>query len=121
MASRATIVLPEPTSPCTRRFMGCGDCMSSAISRSTRFWAPVRRKGRMRFTASRVAVGDLERRSPLRARLAALLRSGQAELEEEELLEDQPQVRGAAGGVEERHVVVLARDVDAAQRGARAR
>ena len=54
MASRATMVLPEPTSPCTSRFIGWGDCMSAAISRSTRLCASVRRNGRMRLTASRV-------------------------------------------------------------------
>ena len=32
-AISATIVLPEPTSPCSSRFIGCGRCMSSTISR----------------------------------------------------------------------------------------
>ena len=31
-ASRATIVLPAPTSPCSRRFIGWGRCKSSTIS-----------------------------------------------------------------------------------------
>src|SRR3989304_5411925 len=55
--SSATRVLPEPTSPWTRRFIGCGARMSSAISRSTRFWAEVRGNGRVGLTASRVGGG----------------------------------------------------------------
>ena len=55
MASRATTVLPEPTSPCSRRFIGCARRMSPTISRSTRFCAAVSSKGR-RPTRSR-AVG----------------------------------------------------------------
>ena len=102
MASRATTVFPEPTSPWTRRFIGWGERMSSAISRSTRFWAPVRWKGRIRFTASRV-------RSPISKGIRLPLPSprtpsaapGEAQLEEEELLQDEPQVGGAAGAVQE--------------------
>ncbi len=36
-AISATIVLPEPTSPCSSRFIGCGRCMSATISRITVF------------------------------------------------------------------------------------
>ncbi len=50
---------------------------------------------------------------PLLPRLAL---QGMAELEEEELLQDEPAVRGAARGVEQREVVVLPRKVDPAQR-----
>ena len=53
--SSATSVLPEPTSPWTRRFIGWGERRSSAISRTTRRCAPVSGNGRIRFTASRAA------------------------------------------------------------------
>ena len=36
-ATSATIVLPEPTSPCSSRFIGCGRCMSATISLSAFF------------------------------------------------------------------------------------
>src|SRR5580700_553948 len=52
-ASNATIVLPLPTSPSSRRFMGKGFSRSAAISASTRFCAVVGLKGRIRFTAAR--------------------------------------------------------------------
>ncbi|MNN37120.1 hypothetical protein D3C81_1510520 [compost metagenome] len=45
-ASAATTVLPEPTSPCTRRSMGCARARSLRISSNTRCCAPVRRNGR---------------------------------------------------------------------------
>src|SRR5487761_2544225 len=38
----ATRVLPEPTSPCSRRCIGSAEDMSVPISASTRRWAPVR-------------------------------------------------------------------------------
>jgi hypothetical protein len=88
--SSATIVLPEPTSPWTRRFMGCGERRSSAISRSTRFCAPVSGKGRMRFTLSRAAA--VTSNGPAGAPPAAAPAAGEAELEEEELLQDEPHV-----------------------------
>ena len=40
--STATMVLPEPTSPCRRRFIWRPLIMSVRISLMTRFWAPVR-------------------------------------------------------------------------------
>ncbi len=40
-AVSATMVLPDPTSPWSRRCIGSGDDMSPAISPSTRRWAPV--------------------------------------------------------------------------------
>ena len=45
-AARAeTTVLPEPTSPCSRRCMGTARARSAAISSPTRRWAEVRLKG----------------------------------------------------------------------------
>ncbi len=52
-ASAATSVLPLPTSPCSSRYMGCASAMSCAISASTRFCAPVGRKGSISLTRSR--------------------------------------------------------------------
>ena len=37
----ATTVLPDPTSPCSRRCIGCGEARSPPISAITRCWAPV--------------------------------------------------------------------------------
>src|SRR5260370_1022304 len=61
----ATMVFPAPTSPWISRFMGWGERMSSAISRRTRFFAPVRGKGRTRLTTSRVA-SVIAKATPLR-------------------------------------------------------
>ena len=88
-ASSATMVLPEPTSPCSRRFIGRGRCRSSTISLSACRWSPVRRNGSTSSAARRIrsstamVVGLAQR-----VGLAPLQR--QAELKHEELLEDQP-------------------------------
>ena len=47
MASRATTVLPEPTSPCSRRNMRFSPERSAEISATAFFWSPVRSKGRL--------------------------------------------------------------------------
>ncbi len=46
-ASAATMVLPAPTSPCSRRCIGCGCARSAPISAIARACAPVRPKGRL--------------------------------------------------------------------------
>ena len=46
IAMRATRVLPEPTSPCSSRFICSPDTKSARISCITRFWALVSGKGR---------------------------------------------------------------------------
>lgn len=48
MHAAATMVLPLPTSPWHRRFMGLPDTMSSTASAMARRWAPVRAKGSRR-------------------------------------------------------------------------
>ena len=58
-ASKATMVLPDPTSPCSRRRMGKGFSMSEAISLSTRFCAAVGWKGRIFLIASRTRLSRL--------------------------------------------------------------
>ena len=45
-ANAATTVLPDPTSPCNKRCMGMGRCMSLAISSPTRLCALVSPKGK---------------------------------------------------------------------------
>ena len=45
MASSATTVLPEPTSPCSRRSIGASCARSPSISSTLRFWAPVSGNG----------------------------------------------------------------------------
>ena len=59
-ACSATMVLPEPTSPCNNRRMGDGCCMSSAISFSTRFCAAVGWKGKIFLMACAHFVSQLE-------------------------------------------------------------
>ena len=92
-ASSATIVLPAPTSPCSSRFIGVGRCMSSTISFSALRCPSVSLNGRMRARRFADAIVDLDRP---RLRLAdrRALAQHQAQLEQEELLEDQPHLRG---------------------------
>ena len=51
-ASAATTVLPEPTSPCSRRCMGIFFCRSASISRPTRCCASVNLNGRRSSSCS---------------------------------------------------------------------
>ena len=51
----ATIVLPDPTSPCSSRFMGCGRFMSSTISAITFFFFSLSLKGSTRRADSRMS------------------------------------------------------------------
>ena len=46
MAISATMVLPEPTSPCSSRLMGTVRAMSRVISATTSFWPEVNGNGR---------------------------------------------------------------------------
>src|SRR3990172_1265595 len=97
-ASKATMVFPEPTSPCSSRFMGTGCSMSSAISLSTRFCAAVGWKGRIFLMASRAAsLTGKEMPGVCRALLGG---RRHPELEEEKLFVDEPLLRGGAEGFE---------------------
>ena len=53
IAQVATMVLPEPTSPCNKRIMGSGRARSSSISLMTRRCPSVRSKGRWLSSSSR--------------------------------------------------------------------
>ena len=99
----ATIVLPDPTSPCRRRFIGTGRARSDRISVQTRCCAAVRAKGKS-------AQEPLDERTrgargaPLLARLPPPPER-QADLQHEEVLEGEP----AAGRL---HVLEPLREVD---------
>ena len=108
-ASAATSVLPLPTSPCSSRFMGCGACMSFAISPSTRFCAPVGLKGSMALIFSRTRSFSSKAMPGSSARFALLER--QSAFEPEELFEDQPELRGRAESIQQPQVRVGRRKV----------
>ena len=55
------MVLPEPTSPCTSRFMGAPEAVSTATSSMARRWAAVREKG---SSARNSSTGGVERGRP---------------------------------------------------------
>ncbi len=54
-ASVATSVLPEPTSPCSSRFIGSGFCRSATMSRTAIFWPGVSANGSSARVFSRSA------------------------------------------------------------------
>ena len=62
----ATTVLPEPTSPWSRRFMGVGCFRSAPASSMARRWAPVRGKGSRAAKAPRSCFGKGAARCPCR-------------------------------------------------------
>ena len=74
MAWKATMVLPEPTSPCSSRRMGLGLRMSVTISPKARFCATVGWKGSTSRIASRtlsVVAKPIPARSRMRRRLSS--------------------------------------------------
>ena len=71
-ASAATMVLPLPTSPCSRRFMGCGACHVVGDLAEDAFLRAGGLEGQHGFDALADAVVEFERRCRGRAR--ALLR-----------------------------------------------
>ena len=69
MASSATIVLPEPTSPCSSRSMRFGAARSARISASACVWRRGERKGQRGFDPGGEApVAGAERPARLRMR-----------------------------------------------------
>ena len=58
IARSATSVLPEPTSPCTSRFIGTSAARSLAISAPTSRWSPVSSNGSAASKPSRIAPGS---------------------------------------------------------------
>ena len=115
-AISATMVLPEPTSPWRRRFIGCGRFMSPTISRDDLLLIAgqlERQHAPRRFAH---LVGDDDRaRLDFGAGLA--LAQHQPALEEEELLEDQPALRRRAEAVQLVEARVFRRKVRLAERG----
>ena len=86
------MVLPLPTSPCSRRFIGLGRAISSAISFSTRFCALVGLNGSSFLICSRTRSVSCELDARQRARLLPL--DLEPAFQPEELFEDQPELRG---------------------------
>ena len=98
-AISATIVLPDPTSPCSSRFIGDSRCMSATISR----WPSSDRRsaGTAARAAPRRGSSSVIRTARGFCSASALpLPQDQPELEEEELLEDQPALRRRAEAVQ---------------------
>ena len=97
-ASTASTVLPVPTSPTRSRFIGDGRARSARISAHTRSWSPVSRNG---SAASALLLGvgrEHQRLRRARAQLAPPLL--EPELEQEQLLRDEPQVIGRVAGAQ---------------------
>ena len=113
-ASSATTVLPLPTSPCSRRCIGCGRARSARSSSQTRCCARVSRNGRPADGRARPAAVSRDR--DRRIARPALAPQREAELEQVELLEHQPRVGGAGAGAQRRQVAVERRLMQLAQR-----
>jgi hypothetical protein len=96
--SAATTVLPQPTSPCTRRIIGTSRARSCSTSSSTRRCAPVSANGSeaMNRGASCRGVGQRFRRLALHTLLQLL----QRELVRQQFLEGQAALRGMPAGGE---------------------
>ena len=113
-ASSAITVLPLPTSPSSRRCIGCGRARSARTSRQTLAWARVSRNGKLaaaalaRSPAAAIAIAALAR--------PALAPQREAELEQIELLEHQPRVGGGRAGAQRREIAVERRLMQLAQR-----
>ena len=76
IASMATTVLPDPTSPWTSRVMRCPEARSPPISIAARVCAPVSWKGRAACAVSesglrRATMAGIARPAPLRAASAS--------------------------------------------------
>ena len=90
IACSATTVLPEPTSPMSRRCIGRGEASSSSSVAIARAWSPVSANGSSSSRQRRVSdgapssTGAAPRRAPLRAA------AQQRELGEQQLVEGQP-------------------------------
>ena len=104
IARSATRVLPEPTSPCRRRFIGWSRPSSSATRSPISRWPPVSSNG---SRASKAASSPSSRRVRARAPWARCARpaAGEDELEHQRLLEAEPLLGGAdllpvVGGVD---------------------
>ena len=113
--SSATIVLPEPTSPCTSRFIGCGE---PQVVGDLAQDAPLRAGERERQDALDGLASGVRHLEclPLALRAHAAAAPGEAELEQQQLLQDQPHVAGRAEAVERVEAVVVAGQVHAPQR-----
>ncbi len=94
IASMATTVFPEPTSPWISRVIRSPEARSPPISESARRWAPVSANGRDGLGLPRSLRGDDHRRR-MRPPLSAAL--GQGELVGEQFVEGQSPAMGRLG------------------------
>ena len=113
-ASAATRVLPQPTSPCTRRSIGRASARSASISRSTRCCARVRRNGSARaaWPCSASVCGQ----RPAGLALDALAQQLEREVMRQQLLEREPPLRRMAPAHEQLHRRVGGRAMHVLQR-----
>ena len=93
-AHSATTVLPDPTSPCSRRCMGSGPARSAPISSTARRWAPVRGNGswptKAATSAGRPGAGRHDVADAPGVALEHLAAHDHLELQAQELVERQP-------------------------------
>ena len=109
IARSATTVLPEPTSPCSSRFIGWMVARSVAIVSPTAFWPAVSSNGRFGVEDVQQPAGDP--RTRLGREVAGVRAApGQHELHGHRLVVAQPLLRGV-------QVRLVARAVDVPQRG----
>ena len=92
MAYTATIVLPLPTSPCSSRFIGSGRPMSAAISAIACSWPGGQLEGKQPADAGVDLGRGLQRRGLALVVLLPALH-GQGQLQDEQLLVDEPPPR----------------------------
>ena len=112
---RATMVLPLPTSPSSRRFMGTGRSRSAAISREDALLRLGGLEGQDALDALRGCAVRARGRRCRVAAAACLAAQGEAQLVEEKFLEDEPPVRGGAELVERFERDVRRREMHEAQ------
>ena len=115
MACNATMVLPEPTSPCSSRRMGLGSRMSATISPSARFCAAVGWKGSTSRMASRTL--SLVAKRDAAALFHAPALQLEAQLQKEQLFKDEPAMGRSRAALQLGERRAFRRKVDFAQRG----
>jgi hypothetical protein len=89
IAAKATTVLPDPTSPISRRCMGRERAMSPWIASSARSWSPVGVKGRPSCSQRSVSGAGPSRAAAVSAAVAPRRRRSSGELKQQQLVEGQ--------------------------------
>ena len=116
-ASSATIVLPEPTSPCSSRFIGCGFCMvlDDVLQRLALAAREVKREHASQRLANSIVHLD---REALALGIALPPSQQQADLKAKEFLQDQSTLCRRPEAVEKRERLVGLREVRRDERSA---